>query len=155
MEDILVPIALFAFMSWALVTITRTISNNRTRRRILEARASSELVDAVFTARLDSDSWSSLKWGIITVVVGVALMVLEVLPFGAESPFTYGFVLLAAGLALLIYHLIAKRQPASLTAAQRGMLPHVTAVGEIPSRVPAAEIPPRAEAVRTTAGRDE
>lgn len=110
MDDVLVPIALFAFMSWGLVAVARIVSVNRTRRRMLEAHATPQLVDALLAPRPEADLAASLMWGLVMASTGLALMLLEALPFDSSSPFGYGLVVLAAGAGLLVYYAIARRQ---------------------------------------------
>jgi peptidoglycan/LPS O-acetylase OafA/YrhL len=106
-----VPVALFAFTSWGVVSVARIISVNRTRRKIVDAHATPELVDALLAARPDSNLAPSLMWGLVLASTGIALMILEVLPFDQNSPFRYGVVVLGAGAGLLAYFAIARRQP--------------------------------------------
>ena len=110
MPEEIVPVAAIAFFFWGIVAITRTISDNRLRRHILQANATPELVTALATKpRQDPGLLASLKWGI--VITGVALGIMTVGYFNLEeTAFGFGVVLLGAGVGLLIYYPIAKRQ---------------------------------------------
>ena len=126
MDDVLVPVALFGFTWWGLVAIARIISVNRTRRKMLEAHATPELVDALLAARPDTNLSPSLMWGLVLASTGIALMILEALPFDQGSPFVYGVVVLAAGAGLLVYYAIARRQA---TGAAPALAPRTTESG--------------------------
>ena len=105
-----IPLAAIVFFFWGIVTITKTVSDSRLRRQILQANASPELVAALTTTpRQDPGLLASLKWGI--VITGVAVAIMTVGYFNIEeTAFGFGVVLLGAGVGLLIYYAIAKRQ---------------------------------------------
>jgi hypothetical protein len=105
-----IPLAGIIFFFWALVSITRQISENRLRRQILDANPSPELVTAMrILPKQDPGLTVSLKWGIVMSTVAVAIMFVGYFDMG-ESFFGFGIVLLGAGIGQLIYYAIAKRQ---------------------------------------------
>ena len=120
MEGVIVPVALFGFTWWGLVAIARVIAVNLTRRKMLETRATPEQVDALFAPRPDAHLASSLLWGLVLASTGLALMVLEALPFGDESPFAYGFVALGAAVGLLVHYALARRAAARIAVRSEG-----------------------------------
>jgi hypothetical protein len=107
---LLVPLAGIVFFFWALVAITQMVSENRLRRRILDANPSPELVTAMrIPPKQDPGLTGSLKWGIVMSTVAVGIMVVGYFNI-QETAFGFGVVLLTAGAGLLIYYAIAKRQ---------------------------------------------
>jgi hypothetical protein len=105
----LVPIVTVVVFFWGLVAIVRIIAEGRLRRRILETNASPELVAAMaITPKRDPGLVASLKWGIVMTAVAVAIMTVGY--YNLEETFGFGVVLLGAGIGLLIYYAIAKRQ---------------------------------------------
>ena len=99
-----VPIALFAAIAW----IIKVISDNRTRRRLIDSGATEGMVAALFANReQDPNVPASLKWGLVTVGVGLSLVVIQVLPYDFEEPIAYGLMLLFAGAGLLVYYRMA------------------------------------------------
>ena len=99
-----VPIAFFAAIAWTI----KVISDNRTRRRLIDSGATEGMVAALFANReQDPNVPASLKWGLVTVGVGLALVIVQFLPYDFEEPIAYGLMLLFAGAGLLIYYRMA------------------------------------------------
>ena len=50
---------------------------------------------------------SSLKWGMVLLFVGVVIVILQLLPTYVSSEIYFGVMLIAAGVAMLIYYGLA------------------------------------------------
>ncbi|MEE9442633.1 MAG: DUF6249 domain-containing protein [candidate division Zixibacteria bacterium] len=50
---------------------------------------------------------TSLKWGLVFVLVGISLLVIQAFPGYVETEFIFGMMLIAAGAGLLIYYFVA------------------------------------------------
>lgn len=109
-EDILVPLGLFAMIAFIVVGVTKTISDNRIRRRLIETAASPEFATAILGTPLDDPGlYGALKWGILTGAIGLALIVIQFLPYRPEDPIMLGVILLFAAGGLLGYYVVARR----------------------------------------------
>ena len=110
MLDDLVPIALFLSLAYAVVSVTRIISDGRTRRRLIEAGASPELIQAV-TAGPGQDTalFDTLKWALVIGAVGIALIAIQFLPYDSDEPIAVGLVLVFAAGGMLAYYAAARR----------------------------------------------
>ena len=115
MDEIL-PLGVVALFTWGLVTAVRTIAEARTRKQLLEANVTPEYAAAIMAPIGGGDLAGSLKWGIVTTGVAIALMVASYLEVD-DSAFGLGIVLLGAGLGLLTFYSIAKRQQQRLARA--------------------------------------
>jgi hypothetical protein len=103
MEDIfamLIPMVGFV----CLVAIIKIVTDNRVRRRLAETHATEDMVRSMFEADERSRHESSLKWGIVSVLVGVAIGLVDLFNLNPESPGTYSLVIIAAGSGLLLYY---------------------------------------------------
>lgn len=106
----LVPIALFLSVAFVLVGMTRIISDGSTRRRLIRTGATPELARAIMAApRNDPGLYGALKWGLVTGAVGLALILIQFLPYRSSDPIVLGVVFLFAGGALLAYYAIVRR----------------------------------------------
>ena len=107
--NLILPIT-FIFWAFVLVKITQLILNYKTKRRLIEQG----LVDKKATDFLNQKSKDaahvSLKWGLLGICVGMALIVIHFLPFSAQSAISYGLVAMAVGTAYLIYYAILLAQ---------------------------------------------
>ena len=106
----IVPIALFLSVAFAIVGVTKIISDGRTRRRLIEAGATPELVAAIAAApSQDPGLYGSLKWGLVIGAVGLALVIIQFLPYDEDEPIVYGLILLFGAAGLLAYYAAARR----------------------------------------------
>jgi hypothetical protein len=105
----LVPIAFIVVPLVVAYLVTRTISNNRTRRNIVEIGATPELVRALYEApRPDTDG--ALKWGLVLIFVGLALVLIQLFRLDDRDPVTYGLLAIFAGVGLMSYYGAASRR---------------------------------------------
>lgn len=106
----LVPIVMFLSTALAIVGVTRIISEGRTRRRLIEAQATPELAQTLLAPpRQDAGLYDSLRWGLVIGAVGLALILIQFLPYGPEEPIAFGLVLLFGAGGLLAYYAAARR----------------------------------------------
>ena len=114
----LVPLALFVSIVVLFTSLAKIISDGRTRRRLIEAGATADVVRAVTPAvRDDLGVYSALKWGIVIVAAGLALVVIQFLPYRDNDPIVPGILLVFVGAALLIYWAFVRRhQPGAQQA---------------------------------------
>ena len=101
MVALLVPIALFLSFAFAAVGVTQIISDGRTRRRLLESNATPEMAAALVSRPPAGATAATLKWGLVLATTGVALIILQFLPYDEDDPIAAGIVLLAAALGML------------------------------------------------------
>jgi hypothetical protein len=87
--------------------IFKWLSDNRVRRELTAASASAELVEKIMAAPVQSPE-SSLKWGIVSVAIGLALCGIQVLGLDENDPVSFGLVFVFGGGALLLYYAISK-----------------------------------------------
>ena len=110
MVEIIVPLGFFVSIAYATVGVTRAITDSRVRRRLLESNASVELAAAVVAPpRREPVLGETLKWGMLIGAVGLALILLQFLPFDPDDPIATGILLVSAALALLGYYGTARR----------------------------------------------
>lgn len=106
----LVPITFLLSVTFILVGITKVISDGRTRRRLIEAGATPELARAIMAAPKDDPGlYGALRWGILTGAVGLALILIQFLPYRSDEPIVLGVILVFAAAGLLGYYVSARR----------------------------------------------
>jgi len=79
----------------------------RTRRQLIEKGLVDEKIKYLQFERQEQFVPSSLKWGLVFVFVGVAIVFLRIMSEYIPGEVVLGAVLIAAGLGLLVYYLIA------------------------------------------------
>jgi hypothetical protein len=135
--DIVVPLAFFAALVVVILGLARTISEGRTRRRLIESGGSPEVARALSEAAAYArEHPPALLWGIVAIAAGAAFVALQFLPFDEDDPIMAGVLLLFVGAGLLLYHRLTggagapgRSHPASLPPAHPGT-PGAGALGE-------------------------
>ncbi len=107
----MVPIAFLLAVAFVLVGVTKIISDGRTRRRLIEAGAIPELARAIAAApKEDPGLYGTLKWALVTGAVGLALILIQFLPYRSDEPIVLGVILVFAAAGLLAYYVSARRR---------------------------------------------
>jgi len=108
--ETLVPLGLFISIVVALIAVAKILSDGRTRRRLIESGVTAEVARAVTPEiRDDLGIYGALKWGIIVLSAGLALVVIQFLPYKDNSPIVPGILLVFVGVGLLVYWASAGR----------------------------------------------
>ena len=101
----LIPITMLI----AIVAIVKIISDNKIKRLAIEKGLVSENLKYLYLDRFERWVPGSLKWGIVLVSLGLALLVVKIYPGDISDEFTIGSMFLFAGLGLVIYYFVASR----------------------------------------------
>lgn len=101
--EFLIPISIFIVFAF----VVKTISDNNVRRLLVEKGSVNEDLKYLFMNMGDLSLPASLKWGIVLVAVGLAVIVGQFLP-GDEEVVTAATMFIFAGVGLLLYYGIAK-----------------------------------------------
>jgi len=102
----LIPIVLFICITAAV----KFIMDGRVRQRLAQSGASEDLVRTMLAADEQNRKVSSLKWGLVLLLVGIAFGIIDVTNLNADDPATFGIVIAAAGLGMLGFHALANRK---------------------------------------------
>jgi len=93
-----------------IVLIFKTLADNATRRKAIEAGASEEMLKELFKSRAWLQGHDPLKWGMLVASVGAAFILIDLLKIDFDSATAPGLLFLLPGLALIVYHLISRKQ---------------------------------------------
>ena len=102
--DWLVPITLFIVLGY----IIKSISDNRVRKQLIEKGMNNKNLSLLYAERLESSYLSALKWGLVLIMLGIALLITQLFPEYVSEEFTLGGMFIFAGAAFLIYYFIAR-----------------------------------------------
>ena len=107
-EDI-IPIVIFPALLYCIAYITRVISDNRIRKEFLQNNASEDIIQKLFLDSKHADSSGNLKWGIVSVALGLAFACLQVTNLSDHDPLTYGIMFIFGGAGLLLFYFLQAR----------------------------------------------
>ena len=90
--------------------IIKLLSDNKTRRQLIEKGLVDEKIKYLFPDKPKDYVGSSLKWGMISIAVGLAVFAGQMAPRDLVEEVTIGCMLVFGGLALVIYYVIASKK---------------------------------------------
>lgn len=109
MQQVLIPMVVIGIPFLGLVYIIRIYTNYILKKNMIEKGFVNEEAQALFREQKTSSSLGSLKWGILMITVGIALVVSDFLPFSYDSTAKYGIIAAFVGIGFLVYYQIAKK----------------------------------------------
>jgi len=95
------------FFFGSVVYIFKIFYDYRIKSRLIEKGLSGDDARKIIGYNHSKYSPSSLKWGLILFLVGLAIVIVKVFPDYIDEDIIFGVTLLAAGVGLLIYYGIA------------------------------------------------
>ena len=109
-DDIIIPI--FFFFAVAVPVIIWLTSRHKERIKMIEKGLSAEDIKALYSREVHRDPLSSLKWGIIFVLGGAAILLGYTLhhSYNMEESIIPGLVVLFVGVGLVLFYMIASKK---------------------------------------------
>ena len=104
-EEVLIPLVVFG----AIVVVVKIISDTMTRHRLIAKGMADEKVKHLFVKDAQLQWLSSLKWGMVLIGIGVALVISQLAEDYITHESVFGLMFIFAGVAFLIYYGIARK----------------------------------------------
>ena len=108
------PVLVLAVIGYFVLELVKTVAENRIRTKLIDKGLVDEKIKLLFQPQLLNNSASALKWGLVMIAVGLAFMfsfaIYHWVPVGIRGEITVGAVFSMAGLAMIIYYVIARGQ---------------------------------------------
>lgn len=96
----LIPISLFVIIA----AIFKMILDHKIRRQLIERGMVDENIKHLYPGQWDSNRLSSLKWGMVCIGIGIALLLGQLFPYNISDAMTVSFMFIFAGLGLLVFY---------------------------------------------------
>ena len=108
--EILIPLSIF--IGAAIVLVNYFSSRHKERIKMIEKGLSAEDIKALYSREVHRDPLSSLKWGIIFVLGGAAILLGYTLhhSYNMEESIIPGLVVLFVGVGLVLFYMIASKK---------------------------------------------
>lgn len=101
----IIVIVFFALVAMFILALY----NYRLKKRIIDSGPLDD-TGLKFLAQLSNSGNEALKWGVILLFAGLGLIVMEFVPFSAESsPLPYGLEIVFISAGYLVYYLLLQR----------------------------------------------
>jgi hypothetical protein len=108
--NVLMPIAIMGSFSAGAYFFTKVLTDYQLRKRMVDKGYVNEETQAIFKQHKADNKAASLKWGLIIFFAGMALILMEYIPVGPESPLPYGLFSVSVSLGFLIYYFTVKKE---------------------------------------------
>ncbi|UCD65088.1 MAG: hypothetical protein JSW34_06560 [Candidatus Zixiibacteriota bacterium] len=104
MEDALIVVTVFG----GIALVFKVIADAIIRSKLINKDLVDEKVKYLFSQYANVQPVTNVKWGLVLVGLGLALLVKQFAPFYVTDESTIGLMFLFAGVAFLIYYFVAK-----------------------------------------------
>jgi hypothetical protein len=108
MQGTILYIGLTGLILFFLGYIITTVSNNHTRRSLIRDGGNAEAINSVNTSG-DPMGLKALKWGLVLVSLGVAMVLIAIFGLTADNPVTYALLFIAGGAGLLVFYYLRNK----------------------------------------------
>ena len=100
---------ILAVIFFGIAAIVKIVSESRTRNQLIEKGMADDEIKRLYGATSSLQSISSLKWGMVLVGIGLAVLISRFFPRYVSDEVAWGLMFVFAGLGFLIYYPIAAR----------------------------------------------
>ncbi len=115
MSGELTAVLIVATIFFSLTQIVRTIADNNLRKKLIDKDILDEKVKFLYQSRQEGQISNSLKWGMVLIAVGAAVLIGQYAPYRFHEEATISAMFIMAGLALIAYYVMAKQMDGSPT----------------------------------------
>lgn len=110
LESVLMPISIFGGLGGAMYFFAKVMTDYILKKKMIEKGYVNEDTQALFKQHTSDNKFAALKWGLIIFFGGLALVLMEYIPVGPESPLPYGLFAVFVSLGFLIYYFLLKKE---------------------------------------------
>ena len=110
LREVLMAPAVLGSLGWAVYIFVKTMTNYILKKKMIEKGFVNDDTQAIFKNDSPDYKYSSLKWGIILLFAGLALVLMEFIPTSPDSPLPYGIAAVSVSLGFLVYYFIVKKE---------------------------------------------
>ncbi|MCE7861938.1 MAG: hypothetical protein DYG99_00195 [Bacteroidetes bacterium CHB5] len=110
LKDVLMPLVIIGSFGASIYFFAKVMTDYILKKRMIEKGFVNEDTQAIFKQHTNDGRFNALKWGLIIFFAGLALVIMEFIPTGPESPLPYGLFALSVSLGFLIYYYFVKNE---------------------------------------------
>jgi hypothetical protein len=103
-------IFIVAIIFFSIVWIFKILSDNRVKKKLIEEGKLNTDNKILSQVEIQSNPLSSLRWGLVFVGIGVAILVSQFFPYSISEEMIFALMFLFAGLGFILYYFIARSQ---------------------------------------------
>jgi hypothetical protein len=110
MEHVLMPIAILGSFGTSLYFFTKVLTDYILKKKMIEKGYVNDDTQGIFKKYSNDNRFGSLKWGLLALFGGVALILMEYMDVRSDSTLPYGILAVALSLGFLVYYVVAKKE---------------------------------------------
>lgn len=104
------PITIIGSFGTALYMFTKVMTDYILKKKMIDKGFVNDSTQAIFKNHETDDKYPSLKWGLIVLSTGLALVLLEFIETRPDSPLPYGLLAVFISLGFLSYYFMVQRE---------------------------------------------
>jgi hypothetical protein len=108
--DILMPIAILGSFGATLYFFTKVLTDYFLKKKMVEKGFVNDETQSIFKKHASENKFAALKWGILILSAGIALILIHTMNVDPETPLPYGIFSICIATGFLIYYVIVKRE---------------------------------------------
>lgn len=105
MHDWIPPVAFFIIVA----IIIKMFLDYRMRRRLIDKGLVDENIKHLFPNESVNQRLSALKWGLVLVGIGVAVLIGQLFPYRISDEITISLMFIFSGIGLLLFYIVAPK----------------------------------------------
>lgn len=109
MFDVLMPVSILGSFGTALYFFTKVLTDYLLRKKMIEKGFVSEETQSIFKQYKEENKDSSLKWGLLILFAGIALVIIDVTNVNPASALPYGIFAISVSIGFLLYYFMVRR----------------------------------------------
>jgi hypothetical protein len=112
LRDVLMPLTIIGTMGASVYFFVKVMTDYILKKKMIDKGFVNDDTQAIFKAHAQvagDNKFASLKWGLIILFGGLALIIMEYIPHDTGSPLPYGIFAVSVSLGFLIYYFIVKQ----------------------------------------------
>jgi hypothetical protein len=108
--EVLLPIGVLASIGTSIYMITKAITDFALKKKMVEKGFVNEESQSIFKQHASENKYSALKWGIIVLAAGIALIIIDSMHVSPDTPLPYGVFAICLSVGFLVYYAIIKKE---------------------------------------------
>lgn len=110
LRDVLMPIAIIGSFGYSIWAFTKVMTEYILKKKMIDKGFVNDTTQAIFKSQNGfEDSYPSLKWGLIVLAIGLALITISLIDIHPDSPLPYGLLAVFVSVGFLAYYFIVKK----------------------------------------------
>lgn len=110
LKDVLMAPAILGSLGGAVYLFTKTVTDYILKKKMIEKGFVNEEAQGIFRQQQTADSrYPSLKWGLLILTAGLALILMEYIPASPDSPLPYGLFAVFVSAGFLTYYFLIRK----------------------------------------------